>query len=193
MEKILKIQEIKYLYHVTNTKFDKIDIDKYGSVFKDYGQGFYLTTNLQQAWNLAHRKANNQKEAYVYQYELKDFDSKEYNIYELLEYNEEWLDIIAENRIRGVCHIADIDIIYDRMADNKGDVLGKELADYLNDKKNGDEVIEKIRFANESKDQYCFKTAKALHLLINRKLMIDSRDRRGYWKYGRKRNISGSI
>ena len=167
MEKILKIQEIKYLYHGTNTKFDKIDIDKYGSVFKDYGQGFYLTTNLQQAWNLAH--------------------------YELLEYNEEWLDIIAENRIRGVCHIADIDIIYDRMADNKGDVLGKELADYLNDKKNGDEVIEKIRFANESKDQYCFKTAKALHLLINRKLMIDSRDRRGYWKYGRKRNISGSI
>ena len=95
METILKIQEIKYLYHGTNTKFEEIDIDNHSSVFKDYGQGFYLTTNLKQAWNLAHRKSNNQKEAYVYQYELKEFDSKEYNIYELLEYNREWLDVIV--------------------------------------------------------------------------------------------------
>lgn len=186
MGKGLKIQGIKYLYHGTNTKFDEIDIDKYGSVFKDFGRGFYLTTNLKQAWNMAHRKASNQREAYVYQYELKEFDSKEYNICELLEYNEEWLDVIAENRIKGVCHRSDVDIIYDRMADNKGDILGKELADYLNVKKSCNEVIEKIRFTNKSKDQYCFKTEKSLRLLINRKLIIDSRDRRGYWKNGRK-------
>ena len=65
MGDILKIQEIRYLYHGTNVKFDKIDIINYGSIFKDFGRGFYLTTNLRQAWNLAHRKANNQNEAYV--------------------------------------------------------------------------------------------------------------------------------
>ena len=183
---VLKIQEIKYLYHGPNVKFDKLDINNYGSEFKDFGRGFYLTTNLDQAWNLAHRKAYNQEEAYIYQYEIKEFDCKDYNICELLDYNKEWLDVIVENRIYGACHISDIDIIYDRMADNKGDVLGEELANYLKDKKNCDEVIEKIKFKNETKDQYCFKTSKALQLLINRKMIIDRRNRRGYWNNGKK-------
>ena len=190
MGDILKIQEIRYLYHGTNVKFDKIDINNYGSIFKDFGRGFYLTTNLRQAWNLAHRKANNQNEAYVYQYELKKFDIEDYNICELLEYNKEWLDIIAENRVKGICKIPGIDIIYDRMADNKGDILGMELIEYLNGNRKGSEVIEAIRFTNESKDQYCFKTDKALQLLINRNLMVDRRDRRGHWNNDRRRRVS---
>lgn len=40
------------LYHGTNIEFDKIDLKK-SKPNKDFGQGFYLSADLQQAKELA--------------------------------------------------------------------------------------------------------------------------------------------
>lgn len=53
-----KIHQISRLYHGTNKKFDRFNFDKAKS-FKDFGKGFYLTTDFNQAQKWAQRKGIN--------------------------------------------------------------------------------------------------------------------------------------
>ena len=43
------------VYHGTNQDIDKIDLSK-GNKFKDFGQGFYVTTNIETAQRMATKK-----------------------------------------------------------------------------------------------------------------------------------------
>ena len=72
---------------------------------KDFGKGFYLTSNYDQAMRWAIKKLpNNDKNctAYVYEYEFDTDNEKKLHVLELLEYNKEWLDFITPNRHEGV-------------------------------------------------------------------------------------------
>ena len=85
--------------------------------FKDFGKGFYLTTNLAQAQRWAQKKAAQKSRAYIYSYEVEPVSEGDWKILELLQYNQQWLDFIANSRIYG--YESDYDIIYDKMADNQ--------------------------------------------------------------------------
>ena len=78
------------LFHGTNVEFNEIDLMK-SKVGKDFGCGFYLSANREQALELAQRKAeqSGEGEPKVYEYE---FDET------LLQDNE-----LLVQRMGGVC------------------------------------------------------------------------------------------
>lgn len=177
----MKISSISRLYHGTEKEFEHFDF-KYANDFKDFGSGFYLTTNLKQAQKWAQQKANSRKRniTYIYEYGIEKVKFQEYKILELLEYDEKWLDFITKCRIYG--RKTDYDIIYDKMADNRGYRISEILQGYDDNLIVADEAIEAIRWRMQSTDQYCFKTKKALSLLKDRKVIIQKKDKNGIWK-----------
>lgn len=155
------------LYHGTDTLFDEIDLTK-AKDHKDFGRGFYLTTNKEQALFWAKKKSNSpNKNGYVYVYRLKDetilTDFINYKIRALLEYNRKWVDFVVK------CRLEDFesgdDIIYDRMADSKHLELVHALEDYYEGEVSLSEVLSICRFSDTSFDQYCFKTQKVIDML----------------------------
>ena len=68
----------------------------------DFGQGFYVTNNFEQAekWAItkASRKRGQKAIINVYQFDVDAFLSQTYNKKEFLYYDKEWLDFITESR-----------------------------------------------------------------------------------------------
>lgn len=157
------IQMIKKLYHGTNMYFEEPDLAE-AADFKDFGRGYYLTTNQFQAekWAIRDLIDNDKNDvAYVYEYEFDTDDTKNLRILELLIYNEEWLDFIACNRTKKEENIQ-YDLIYDRMADSRGAILTEAIRDYINKIKTAKETLAIARFRDRNMNQYCFKTYEAL-------------------------------
>ena len=178
-DKQLKINSIKKLYHGTNKLFDSVDLNRCGR-FKDFGQGYYLTTDLKQAQKWAQYKAEDATEAYIYSYNVISPVEKKLRILELLEYNKEWVDVISKSRIWGI--EPQYDIVYDRIADNRRSEIAMVLQKYVAKDTDADSVIEMIQWKNGTGDQYCFKTADALSVLGNERRFILHKDNNGRWR-----------
>lgn len=174
-----KINQISKLYHGTNKKFDKFDFNK-AKPFKDFGKGFYLTTDFNQAQKWAQRKGAKEFVAYIYCYDIDKVQACRLNILELLKYDKKWLDFICESRIKG--KETDYDIIYDRIADNQYSEISELLQEYVFRNISAEEVIKEIRWNNSKADQYCFKNEKALSVLEKSNLIIQYRDSLGRWR-----------
>ena len=177
----MKINSIKYLYHGTNQEFEAFDFGK-AKAFKDFGKGFYLTTNLAQAQKWAQNKGRRENKAYIYRYVVTPVVPDEWKILELLQYDKKWVDFITQCRIEGV--ETDYDIIYDRMADSHAIDISESLRDYNEDKITADEVISKIKWKDSTKaDQFCFKNKRAVQLLKDREVFVWIKDSEGRWKF----------
>lgn len=181
----LKIRSVKRLYHGSDHKFDSFDL-KYARSFKDFGKGFYLTTNLKQAQKWAQSKAGAKSEAYIYSYRLNNLKENpqllsDFKILELLQYDKNWIDFISQSRING--YETDHDIIYDRMADNNFIGISDILQKYIKAEISADKAIEQLRWNNQTADQYCFKTERALSLLTDQKIYVQYKNKTGLWQH----------
>jgi len=87
----------KPLYHGSNISFSVIDLSK-SAPKKDFGQGFYLTTDRFQAEKFARLKAKRAKanNGYVEVFNLNNYDNLK--IKQFYAANEEWFDFILSNR-----------------------------------------------------------------------------------------------
>lgn len=182
----LKIRSVKRLYHGSDQKFDSFDLSCARS-FKDFGKGFYLTTDLKQAQKWAQSKASTKSEAYIYSYRLDKLKGNpemlsDLKILELLQYDKKWVDFISQSRIKG--YETDYDIIYDRMADNNFIGISDILQKYIEKEIPADKAIEQLRWNNETADQYCFKTERALSLLTDQKIYVQYKNKKGLWQHG---------
>lgn len=158
----MRIEDVKTLYHGTAEYHDKIDLSK-GSRFKDFGQGYYLTSSYNQAYSWAKNKGNNSRRCWIYQYELKALP-KETSVLELYEYNTSWLEVVASCRIKGTVY--DYDIICDRMADNHIPTLSNAIRNFSNGFLSAEDTLKIVKFEKPKKrDQFCFKTYSAVNLL----------------------------
>lgn len=174
------INEVKYLYHGTDQEFDAFDLGK-ARGFKDFGKGFYLTTNMLQAQKWAQRKGRLSGIAYIYRYSVSAVNARQWNILELLQYDEKWVNYIRDCRLRGL--ETEHDIVYDRMADSRVDNISELLQEYAMERISAQDVIRGIKWSEESKaDQYCFKTEKALSLLKKRVKHVQRMDPVEGWK-----------
>ena len=175
---LMKINQIEKLYHGTNQKFDAFDFNK-AKNFKDFGKGYYLTTDFNQAQKWAQKRGDKAKKAYIYCYDVADVQTDSLKILELLQCDQKWLEFISENRIEG--REPDYDIIYDRIADNQYLEISNTLLDYKQSRISSEEAIERIRWKNTKADQYCFKSKEALDLLRNRAVIVEYKDDSGKW------------
>lgn len=175
----LKINAVKKLYHGTDQYFESYDLS-FAKGFKDFGKGFYLTSNFVQAQKWAQQKSFKKGLAYIYTYDISNSISNDIKILELLQYDKEWVDFICDSRINGI--ETDYDIIYDRIADSRFLDIADTLQKYSDKTITANEALNKIKWNNFAADQYCFKSIKAISLLENKHILVQRKDESGKWK-----------
>ncbi len=154
------------LYHGSNVTVEKPKIIK-SKRNLDFGNGFYLTSDLDQAikWSFTTtmRRKKGNKSVSVYNY-------NENNNLKILKFdspNTEWLHFVSLNRKR-LYEENNYDIIIGPVAnDNTMPVIN----DYLNNVYNEEEAIKRLLTQN-LKDQIVFKTEKALAYLVFEEVKI---------------------
>lgn len=168
MELIYKYVIPNRLYHASPASFRSFDLEKAYN-FKDFGRGFYLTTNFEQALKWANGKRRH-KEGYIYEYFLdkEKVENIKLNIMEFLDYSISWAHFLAAHR-HEIIEDAGLDLIYDRMADSSSEEITNAIDGFYQNAENSEklmmEVFAEKRMGNSKYDQYCFKTQRAIDLL----------------------------
>ena len=87
------------LYHGTNKDFDRIDLLK-SKPNKDFGRGFYLSADYEQALNMAQVKVEQLEigSPIVQSYLIEDDVLNDLNVLRFEGYSEEWAKFILLNR-----------------------------------------------------------------------------------------------
>ena len=110
------------LYHGSNVAIDEIDLSK-SRPGKDFGKGFYLSADKQQAIELAESKvAFLGGEPIVTEFEFDDsiISSGKFKVKAFNTYTEEWAKFVYDNRENfSDSPIHDFDIIYGPIANDK--------------------------------------------------------------------------
>lgn len=119
------------LYHGTNMVFDKIDLCK-SKPNKDFGQGFYLSPDYDQALNMAKIKTEQQQagEPVVMEFDVEEGDIKDLHTLVFDDYSEQWAEFILANRNNSTgAPVHDYDIVIGPIANDR---VGVQLWKYEN-------------------------------------------------------------
>ena len=181
----MKIKDGMYLYHGSYAPVNEIDLN-YCAQGKDFGKGFYLTDNLDQAkkfisTSLKKAKAinkisSNQNYGYVSIFKYKE-PKDNIRIYEFETTNKEWLWFVSMNRKATIAKyfkdnlnsgLLNSEIIVGKVAN---DTTNPTIAAYINGLYGEVKSESAINFAinqlmpDRLNDQYCFLTEKAISCL----------------------------
>ena len=154
------------LYHGSNMKVEVPDL-VHSKPFKDFGRGFYLSADKQQAWDMAFQKVSQTKEGKA---EVTEFlfdeavmSSGELKVLSYPDYCEEWaLFVLANRNKNNVQPIHDYDIVYGPIAD---DGVTFQLRRYEGGVISLPRLVEELKYAKGITFQYFFGTERALQLL----------------------------
>jgi hypothetical protein len=157
------------LYHGSNTEVSRIDLDKCAK-YKDFGQGFYLTSLKIQAIEWAKKVAirHNTGKATL---NIYDFDEKtdDLNIVQFLEPNEKWAAFVINNRNKNFNNHSDILSNQDNKYDFvRGLVANDDISAILETFLLGILSMEQLPNAliyKKLNDQYSFHSIKAVSKL----------------------------
>lgn len=154
------------LYHGSNMRVTSPDIN-HSKPFKDFGQGFYLSADRQQAYELAISKVNQMKcgEVVVNEFSFDDelLKTGELKVLIFEDYSEDWANFVLMNRndkIRQPSH--DYDIVYGPIAD---DGVNYQLRRYRGGVISLQKMIEELKYAKGITFQYFFGTELAISKL----------------------------
>ncbi len=153
------------LYHGTNVTFEQIDLDK-SKPYKDFGKGFYLSADLQQAKELAQARVElTGGEPVILSYDFDEslLTSGMLKVKRFEDYTQEWAEFILANRNRssaGTAH--DYDVVVGPIANDR---VGIQLWKYLNQDIDMDTLIRRLRYMKGVTIQYYFGTERAIKYL----------------------------
>ena len=150
------------LYHGSNVEIERIDLTK-SRPNKDFGKGFYLSADCQQATRMAQFKTKIEGGTpCLTKYEFDDsvMKSNELKVKTFEAYTKEWAQFIFLNRNnRSSVQQHDYDIIYGPIAN---DYVGAQMAKY----EEGDitlvELLENLKYMKGITFQYFFGTEQAI-------------------------------
>lgn len=154
------------LYHGSNMSIGEIDL-KRGRRGKDFGQGFYLSADRNQALMMAERTVDREEsgEATLTTYLFDDsilIEPSDLKVKVFESYSKEWAEFIIKNRhnkSRQPTH--DYDIVYGPIADDK---VGLQISRYQLQYIPMEELIRQLSFLHPT-FQYFFGTERAIKLL----------------------------
>ena len=136
------------LYHGSNVAIDEIDLSK-SRPGKDFGKGFYLSADKQQAIELAESKvAFLGGEPIVTEFEFDDsiISSGKLKVKSFNTYTEEWAKFVYDNRENfSDSPIHDFDIIYGPIANDK---VGAQIRNFKSGSISLDELMRRIKYLN---------------------------------------------
>lgn len=156
------------LYHGSNIKIDQPDLI-HSKPFKDFGRGFYLSADEQQAWDLANQKVNQTRvgkaEVSEFLFDESIMHSQDFKVLIYPDYSEEWAKFVLANRDRNAQHpVHNYDIVYGPIAD---DGVTYQLRRYEGGVISLTRLVEELKYAKGITFQYFFGTERALKLLRN--------------------------
>ena len=169
------------LYHGSNVQVAVPDL-AHSKPFKDFGRGFYLSSDEQQAWELATQKVEQLHSgkpivsAFLFDETL--MDGKELRVKRFEDYSEEWAMFVLDNRNEKFPHYClewaefvwnnrdenqnfhhDYDIVYGPIAD---DGVNYQLRRYRGGVISLQRLVEELRYAKGITFQYYFGSERAL-------------------------------
>ena len=152
------------LYHGTNMAFDAIDLSK-SKPNKDFGRGFYLSADYDQAMAMAKVKVDQLEYGTptVLAFEVDEAEMEQMRIKRYYEYSEEWARFILLNRrSESPKAIHDYDIVYGPIADDR---VGVQLWKYETQSIDLPTLVRNLQHMKGITFQYFFGTEKAIKLL----------------------------
>lgn len=154
------------LYHGSNVAIEQIDLSR-SKRGKDFGQGFYLNANADQALAMAIRTARflneGQPTLSCFEYNEDEAERLGVKIKVFPDYSEEWAEFIVMNRKNDSDVPAhSYDIVIGPIAD---DTVGVQIRRYIMGYMSASALVEELRFRGDHAIQYFFGTPKALELL----------------------------
>ena len=149
------------LYHGSNAIVDKPKIIQSDRAL-DFGAGFYLTTDLEQAKRWAKLTTQRRKtgKAIVSVFNFEQENMKIFNILKFTSANKDWLEFVANNR-RKIQNDEGYDVIIGPVAD---DNTMPVITLYLRGDYSTEEAINRL-LTQRLKDQVVFKNEKSLQAL----------------------------
>lgn len=153
------------LYHGSNVAIDVIDLSK-SRPGKDFGKGFYLSADKQQATEMAESKvAFLGGEPIVTEFEFDDrsLAASQLKFKRFESYSEEWAKFVYDNRENfSDTPIHDFDIIYGPIANDK---VGAQIRNFKNGSIDLDELMRRIKYLKGITFQYYFGNEAAIKTL----------------------------
>lgn len=154
------------LYHGSNVAIERIDLSmsKRG---KDFGKGFYLNANPEQAIEMAVRKSRLLNEGYPtlscfeFDHDLAVKNGLEIKVFP--DYSEEWAEFVVLNRRNNSDNPAHpYDIVIGPIAD---DTVGVQIRRYIMGYLSASALVEELKYKGNHSIQYFFGTLRALEFL----------------------------
>ena len=152
------------LYHGTNTAFETIDLKK-SKPNKDFGQGFYLSADYEQAMAMAKTKVEQLEYGtpIVLAFEIDEKLMDKLNIKMFDEYSEDWAEFILLNRRNSVnTPVHNYDIVFGPIANDR---VGVQLWKYETQSIDLPTLVRNLKHMKGITYQYFFGTEAAIKLL----------------------------
>lgn len=154
------------LYHGSNMKVLIPDL-LHSKPFKDFGRGFYLSADKQQALDMAFQKVKQTQtgkaEVSVFLFDETIMNSGDLRILNFPDYCEEWALFVLKNRdVKEKQPVHDYDIVYGPIAD---DGVTYQLRRYQGGVISLSSLIEELKYAKGITFQYFFGSERALQKL----------------------------
>ena len=152
------------LYHGTNVDFETIDLSK-SKPNKDFGQGFYLSADYNQAMDMAKTKVEQLETGtpIVLAFEVDEQQMAKLKIQHYSEYSEDWAKFILLNR-RNSTHkpVHDYDIVIGPIANDR---VGVQIRRFQDKAIDIDQFVAALQYMRGITFQYAFCTDKAIQTL----------------------------
>lgn len=154
------------LFHGSNVLIDKIDLSR-SRKGKDFGQGFYLNANKNQAYAMAQRTVRTldcgEATLSAFSFDMDDALSAGLKIKIFDDYNEEWASFVVMNRNnRTDTPLHPYDIVIGPIAD---DTVGVQIRRFSLGYMSAKTLVEELRYHGDHAIQYFFGTQRAVELL----------------------------
>ncbi len=154
-----------HLYHGSNVTVESIDLAK-SRPNKDFGRGFYLSANMQQAWRMGEFKSITEGGKPIMNTFIFDetaLTSGELKVKIFEGYTREWADFIFLNRNNKTGLPAhDYDIVYGPIANDR---VGVQISKYEAGDISLDQFLQNLKYMKGVTFQYYFGTERAISKL----------------------------
>ena len=137
---------MKRLYHGSNVVIEKIDLSR-SKRGKDFGQGFYLNDNPNQAKAMAIRTTRflneGQPTLSCFEFDEEGAAKEDINIKIFLDYSEEWAEFVVMNRKNNSgIPVHPYDIVIGPIAD---DTVGVQIRRYIMGYMSASTLVEELK------------------------------------------------
>jgi hypothetical protein len=154
------------LYHGSTLPIEQIDLNK-SKPNKDFGKGFYLSPNEEQARGMAEYKAAQQEAqpvVTVYEFDERHLSAPSALRIKIFEtYDEEWANFIFANRNNPTdMPVHDYDIVVGPIANDR---VGFQIRRYMEHEIDLATFVRLLKYMKGITFQYYFGTPRAIELL----------------------------